>query len=63
MECGHDRTENLDLNMPRLTNSERTGTLLHTPSLERIERALLILIGFLIAFSFHRLFITNINWD
>lgn len=63
MECGHDRTENLDLNMPRLTNSERTGTLLHTPSLEQIERALLILIGFLIAFSFHRLFITNINWD
>lgn len=49
--------------MPRLTTSERTGTLLHTPSLERIERALLMLIGILLAFSFHRLFITNINWD
>lgn len=49
--------------MPRPATSERTGSLLHAPSLERIERALSILIGVLFAVSFHRLFITNINWD
>lgn len=63
MERNHDRIETLDLNMPHLVTSERSGTFLHTLSLEQIERALLILIGTLFAFDFHRLFITNINRD
>lgn len=49
--------------MQQLATLERPRTLLHTQSLEQIERVLLILIVALFTFSFHRLFITNINWD